>query len=92
LLVFITFAICWGLGSYIPTQRAMTAATSIRNVSAGLVLATLTFPGTRAVSSAAVYALCQISVLVSVFIAWGKAAPTKEEKVDDDETSTRRVA
>jgi BASS family bile acid:Na+ symporter len=90
LFVFITFAICWRLGSYIPTQRAMTAATSIRNISAGLVLVTFSFPGTRAVSSAAVYALCQVVVLAFVFMAWGKASPTEEEQANSNATSTRR--
>jgi bile acid:Na+ symporter, BASS family len=72
LFVIVTFAICWQLGSYIPRQRALAAATSVRNISAGLVLATFTFPGSLAVSSAAVYALCQIALLALLFIAWGK--------------------
>jgi len=84
LFVAIIFAGCWRLGSYIPKQRAMMAATSVRNVSTGLVLATCSFPGTLAVSSAAVYALCQVVLLALVFLIWGKASLPKEEQTDNE--------
>jgi len=79
LLVIATFVIGWILGGRdIPTRRAVTAATSIRNVGVSLVLVTGSFPGTPAVSAATAYALFQTILLAVVFLVWGKAIPGEQ--------------
>lgn len=73
LLVAATFVIGWVIGGpEIPTRRAVTASTSIRNVGVSLVLVTGSFPGTPAVSAATAYALFQTILLAIVFMMWGK--------------------
>lgn len=73
LLVAATFVTGWLMGgSNIATRRAVTAATSVRNVGVSMVLVTGSFPGTAAVSAATVYALFQTILLAAVFVAWGK--------------------
>jgi len=80
LLVVATVIIGWGLGGRSAgTRRAMTAATSVRNVGVSLVIATGSFPGTPAVTAATAYALFQ-TILIALFVmAWGKAIPIPEE-------------
>ncbi len=74
LLVLATFVIGWAVGGAdVPTRRAVTAATSIRNVGVSLVLVTGSFPGTPAVSAATAYALFQTILLALIFLGWGKA-------------------
>lgn len=58
------------------TSRAervsMIFATSVRNVGVSLVIATGSFPGTPAITSATAYALFQTLVMALVALAWGK--------------------
>ena len=51
----------------------MSFSTSVHNVAVGLVIATATFPGTRAVTVALVYGLFQTIVLTAVALTWGRA-------------------
>lgn len=48
--------------------------TSVRNVGAGLVIATGNFPGTPAVATATAYALVQTIVVLVLALAWGRWA------------------
>jgi len=78
LLVVATFVIGWVVGGAdVPTRRAVTAATSIRNVGVSLVLVTGSFPGTPAVSAATAYALFQTILLALIFLGWGKVRAEK---------------
>ncbi|HVO64640.1 MAG TPA: bile acid:sodium symporter [Terriglobales bacterium] len=75
-LAVATVVVGWMLGGPdVRTRRAIAADTSVRNVGLGLVIATGSFAGTLAVSSALVYAIFQTVVLALVFMAWGKAIP-----------------
>ncbi len=62
-------------GANVATRRAMTATTAARNVGVSLVIATGSFPGTPAVTSALAYAVFQTILLALVVLAWGKAIP-----------------
>jgi BASS family bile acid:Na+ symporter len=79
-LVMATFVIGWLLGAPGRGQRtAMGFSTGVRNAGISLVIATASFPGTPAVTSALTYALCQTIVLALLAVAWGRsgAAPGK---------------
>lgn len=74
LLVF-SLAAGWLLGeSGSMNRKAMALATSVRNVSVSLVIATGSFPGTQTVTAVLVYGIFQ--TLASAFIAlgWGRLA------------------
>ena len=51
---------------------SMLFATSVRNVGVSLVIATGSFPGTAAITSATAYALFQTILMALVAIAWGR--------------------
>ena len=57
----------------------MLFATSVRNVGVSLVIATGSFPGTAAITSATAYALFQTIVMALVAVAWGRLSHTPED-------------
>jgi BASS family bile acid:Na+ symporter len=70
----------WLLGGPGSENRtAMTMATAVRNVGVSLVIATGSFPGTKAVTAATAFAIFQTIVMALVALAWGRllAAPTR---------------
>jgi BASS family bile acid:Na+ symporter len=72
-LVFVSLAAGWLLGG--PgdgSRRAMAMATSVRNVGVGLVIATASFPGTKAVTAMTAFALFQTIVVALVALCWGR--------------------
>jgi BASS family bile acid:Na+ symporter len=79
LLVLVGVAAGWLLGGPGSENRtAMTMATAVRNVGVSLVIATGSFPGTKAVTAATAFALFQTIVMALVALGWGRlmAAPT----------------
>jgi bile acid:Na+ symporter, BASS family len=78
-LVLATLVIGWAIGgANAPARRAMAASTSVRNVGVALVIATGSFPGTAAVTSALGYAIFQTILLALLFLLWGKVLHPKE--------------
>lgn len=78
ILVLATLVIGWAMGgANPPRRRAVAASTSVRNVGVALVIATGSFPGTAAVTSALAYAVFQTILLALLFLVWGKAVPSK---------------
>jgi BASS family bile acid:Na+ symporter len=70
-LVFAGVGIGWVLGG--PGQESRTAlalATAVRNVGVGLVIATTSFPGTKAVAAATAFALFQTILVALVALLW----------------------
>ena len=55
--------------------KAMVIATAVRNAGVSLVIATGSFPGTAAVTSATAYALFQTVVMAGVALTWGHLSP-----------------
>jgi BASS family bile acid:Na+ symporter len=53
----------------------MVLTTSVRNVGVGLVIATASFPGTAAITSATAYAIVQTVAIALVALAWGRQTP-----------------
>lgn len=79
-LVIATLAIGWLLGGPGSGQRtAMGFSTGVRNVGVSLVIATASFPGTLAVTSALAYALFQTITLALLAVAWGRWAAAAGE-------------
>jgi bile acid:Na+ symporter, BASS family len=77
-LVMTALAAGWLLSGPRKEHRtAMMMATAVRNVGVALVIATASFPGTRAVAAATVFALFQTIVLALVALAWGRLAAPK---------------
>ncbi len=64
-------------GSGKERRKAMVMATAVRNVGVALVIATTSFPGTRAVAAATVFALFQTILLALVALGWGRLASPK---------------
>lgn len=78
-LVIATLIIGWAFGGKnAPSRRAMAASTSVRNVGVALVIATGSFPGTAAVTSALGYAIFQTILLALLFLIWGKVLSSKQ--------------
>jgi BASS family bile acid:Na+ symporter len=78
-LVLVGMAVGWLLGGPGSENRiAMTMATAVRNVGVSLVIATGSFPGTKAVTAATAFAIFQTIVMALVALSWGRllAAPT----------------
>lgn len=72
-LVLASMAAGWLLGGPGSANRkAMTMATSVRNVGVALVIATASFPGTKAVTATMAFALFQTIVMALAALAWGK--------------------
>ena len=79
LIALATLVIGWAFGGVnVETRRAMAASTSVRNVGVALVIATGSFAGTQAVTSALAYAIFQTILLALFVMAWGKAIPLPE--------------
>jgi BASS family bile acid:Na+ symporter len=57
------------------TAKSMVLTTSVRNVGVGLVIATASFPGTAAITSATAYAIVQTVAIALVALAWGRQTP-----------------
>ena len=55
-------------------RTAMTIATSVRNVSLSLVIATASFGGTQAVTAVTAFAVFQTVVMALVALGWGRLA------------------
>lgn len=54
------------------TGKSMIVTTSVRNVGVSLVIATASFPGTAAITSATAYAIFQTVTVAMVALAWGR--------------------
>ena len=65
-------------------RTAMTMATAVRNVGVSLVIATGSFPGTKAVTAATAFAIFQTIVMALVALSWGRllAAPKGTVKIE----------
>lgn len=57
------------------TGKSMIVTTAVRNVGVSLVIATASFPGTAAITSATAYAIFQTAIVVMVALAWGRLTP-----------------
>jgi BASS family bile acid:Na+ symporter len=81
-LVLASVSLGWLLGGTGSANRkAMAMATSVRNVGVGLVIATTSFPGTKAVTAATAFALFQTVLLALLALCWGRlssASPTED--------------
>jgi BASS family bile acid:Na+ symporter len=74
-LVLASLVTGWLLGGPGGTNRtAMAMATSVRNVGVSLVIATASFPGTKAVTAATAFALFQTLIMALVALGWGRLA------------------
>lgn len=62
-------------GSTANDLKAMVISTSVRNAGVSLVVATTSFVGTPAVTSATAYALFQTVAMAGIALLWGKATP-----------------
>ncbi len=58
-------------------RTAMVMATAVRNVGVALVIATTSFPGTRAVTATTAFALFQTVAVALIAVAWGRLASPK---------------
>jgi BASS family bile acid:Na+ symporter len=58
-------------------RKALTIATSVRNVAVSLVIATASFGGTQAVTAVTAFAVFQTVVMAIVALAWGRLVQTK---------------
>jgi BASS family bile acid:Na+ symporter len=68
----------WLLGGPGSENRtAMTMATAVRNVGVSLVIATGSFPGTKAVTAATAFAIFQTIVMALVALGWGRLLATR---------------
>lgn len=54
------------------TGKSMIVTTAVRNVGVSLVIATASFPGTAAITSATAYAIFQTITIALVALAWGR--------------------
>jgi BASS family bile acid:Na+ symporter len=83
-LLIVTFVIGWLLGGPASSQRtAMGFSTGVRNVGVSLVIATASFPGTPAVTSALAYALFQTIILALMAVAWGRWAASASAAAEE---------
>jgi BASS family bile acid:Na+ symporter len=86
-LVLVGVGAGWLLGGPGSENRtAMTMATAVRNVGVSLVIATASFAGTKAVTSATAFAIFQTIVMALVALAWGRllAAPTGTTRIEGE--------
>jgi BASS family bile acid:Na+ symporter len=84
-LVLISVGVGWLLGGPGSANRtAMTMATAVRNVAVSLVIATGSFAGTKAVTSATSFAIFQTIVMALVALGWGRllAARTRTTRIE----------
>ncbi len=76
-LVLACIAAGWAMGRRDDeSTQGMVFTTSVRNVGVSLVIATASFPGTAAISSATAYALFQTLLMAGVALVWGRFAPS----------------
>lgn len=90
-LVLSAVAFGWLLGGPgTGNRRAVAMATAVRNVGVGLVIATTSFPGTKAVTATMVFALFQTIVMALLALAWGKlnSGPTGSTLTEKHENVT----
>jgi BASS family bile acid:Na+ symporter len=77
-LVFAGVAAGWLLGGPGRDNRtAVAVATAVRNVGVSLVIATVSFPGTPAVTAATAFGLFQTIVMALVALGWGRWVSTR---------------
>lgn len=73
-------------------RRAMAMATSVRNVGVSLVIATASFPGTKAMTAATAFALFQTIVMALVALCWGRLTAASPKGTKVQESSTQDMA
>lgn len=56
-------------------SKSMVLTTAVRNVGVSLVIATASFPGTAAITSATAYGIFQTIVVALLALAWGRYTP-----------------
>lgn len=72
-LTLVSVGCGWLLGGGGESQRvAMAFSTGVRNVGVSLAIATVSFPGTEAVTTALAFAIFQTIVLVLLAFLWGR--------------------
>jgi hypothetical protein len=64
----------------------MVMATAVRNVGVALVIATASFPGTKAVAAATAFALFQTLAVALAALAWGRLTPPRDGAPIDKES------
>lgn len=69
-------------------RKTLALATSVRNVGVSLVLATASFPGTKAITAAMAFALFQTIVLALLSLGWGRFSSAASERKDVQESCT----
>lgn len=74
-LVLMSLAAGWSMTRRGEDPKVMVLTTSVRNVGVALVIATASFPGTAAITSATAYALFQTIVIALVAVVWGRVKP-----------------
>jgi BASS family bile acid:Na+ symporter len=78
LLILPAVATGWFLRSRdIGQRKAMTMATSVRNVGLSLLIASSSFAGTQVVTTATAFAIFQIIAIALVAFAWGRLTDSK---------------
>jgi BASS family bile acid:Na+ symporter len=73
-------------------RKAMAMATSVRNVGVSLVIATASFPGTKAVTAATAFALFQTIVTALIALCWGRLTPASPKGTKVQEPSSEDIA
>ncbi len=78
LLLVVSFTVAgWLLGGPgAGNRRAMALSTGVRNVGVSLVIATGSFPGTAAITSALAFAIFQ-TIVLALAAAWGRLSPER---------------
>jgi BASS family bile acid:Na+ symporter len=74
-LLVASMAAGWSVSRQGDSAKAMVITTSVRNVGVTLVLATASFAGTAAITSATAYGLFQTFAVACVALAWGRSLP-----------------
>ena len=91
-LVLASVSAGWLLGGRGSANRkAVAMATSVRNVGVSLVIATASFPGTKAVTAATAFALFQTIVMALVALCWGRLTSASQKKTSVQEFSTEAI-
>jgi BASS family bile acid:Na+ symporter len=73
-------------------RRAMAMAAAVRNVGVSLVLATASFPGTKAVTAATAFALFQTIVMAFVALGWGRLTPASPQGESSEGIATEAAS
>ncbi|MFO0807621.1 MAG: bile acid:sodium symporter [Gemmataceae bacterium] len=73
-------------------RTAMAMATAVRNVGLSLVIATASFPGSRAVTAATTFAIFQTIAVALIALGWGRLEPALNEgKASQTPSAERRT-